>query len=188
MKGRIAVAGVSSLLVVAAVVLPLCGCTAELWDYLTEERAGNIAVTFVNDTPYRASFSFGTWDDLDRTPGATELYQLRLEGNTVSDVALLTCRRNMAIGTQAYLDRVLDVRANDTPSFDADAFSTVVHFSSAPADAADAALPTVGTGQGIEKLLGIDYSCESQLIFTFVADPDAVGGFRIDYALLRTGQ
>jgi hypothetical protein len=65
-----------------------------------------------------------------------------------------------------------------------EAFDTVVHFSSAPAGSTGEGLPTQGTAEGIERLLGVDYSCEDQLVFTFVQDPDAPGGFRIDYQVI----
>ena len=49
-----------------------------------------------------------------------------------------------------------------------------------------AALATAGTAEGIEVRLGVDYACGDQLIFTFVEDAEANGGFRIEYSLLRT--
>ncbi len=183
-RGNI-VAG-AGLVVAAGLLGNLCGC-GDVWLNLTKERtgdasrAGTISVVFINNTPHRASFSFGVWDAWDKSPGPAALRQLRLEGSTSSAPASLSCQRNFAIGTQDFVDRVLETKADDTATFDPDAFGTVVNFSSAPTDSDAAALPTEGTALGVEKLLGVDYSCADRLIFTFVQDPDAAGGFRIDF-------
>lgn len=175
---------VATLLAGCLVVgLPTIGCTGELFKNQTEPTAGNITFRFVNNTDYRASFSFGTWDSLDRSPGPASLEQLRLEGNSVSDPVSVTCRRNAAVGTEEFRLRVLNTGENETGDFDADAFDSTVHFSDAPADSDLAAVATVGTAQGIERLVGVDFTCGDELIFTFVEDPDASGGFRIDFSV-----
>lgn len=160
------------------------GCTPDLFDNLTKERTGNISVSFVNNTPYRAAFSYGTYDAWDRSPGPVSLQQLRLAANSTSASTSVTCRRNLAIATPDFVERVIDTEADDTDTFDPDAFDTTVHFSSAPSDSDAAALPTAGTAEGIELLLGVDYSCADQVIFTFAEDPDRPGGFRIDYEVI----
>lgn len=162
----------------------LSGCDAFLNQ--TAERNGSITVAFVNNTPYRAAFSYGTYDPLDLSPqpGPTELQQLRLEAGTSSASVTVACRRTLAIGTQAYVDRAVANDADLAASFDADAFDAVVHFSSAPQDSDAAALPTAGTAAGVEKLVGVDFSCGDQLLFTFVQDPHAPGGFRTDFSVV----
>ncbi len=162
------------------------GCPSWFGSYFTAERTGNISFQFINNTPFRASFSYGTWDALDRNPpGDATLLQLRLAPGTSSTVSTAPCRRDAAVGTQAFVDRVIATRADETDNFDPDAFQTVVNFSSAPADSAAAALPTEGTAQGRALLIGPDYSCADRLIFTFVQDPQAAGGFRIDYEVIK---
>lgn len=171
----------------AALAVTIGGsCTGTLFDNQTAVRRGTIAVQFINSTPFRASFSFGTYDQLDRNPpGQVTLEQLRLDGNATSDIVDVPCRRLMAIGTQAYVDRVVATKTDqNTPGFDAEAFSTDVNFSSAAADSPGAGLPTQGTADGIERLLGVDFSCSDLLIYTFVEDPNAVGGFRIDFQVI----
>lgn len=151
----------------------------------TKERTGDITFVFQNATPYRAIFSYGTWDAWDRTPGAINLQQLRLDAYTTSDPATVPCARNAAVGTVGLIQRAVDTDADQAlADFDADAFDTVVRFSSAPEDSESAGLPTEGTAEGVEKLLGVEFSCLDQLIFTFVEDPDAPGGFRIDYTVI----
>lgn len=180
-------AGLAVLAAVAA-GLSMGGCSGEFFRNQTAERTGNIQFVFINNTPYRASFSFGTWDSLDRDPpGVVALQQLRVEANTTRQGIQLPCRRNSAIGTEEFVTRVVATSADDVDNFDPDAFDVDVHFSSAPIDSDAAALPTVGLAKGVEKLLGIDYACQDTLIFTFEQDPDAAGGFRIDFSVIASG-
>jgi hypothetical protein len=162
-------------------------CTADLVANNTEELAGNIAVSFINNTSSRASFSFGTWNSLDRiAPGPISLQQLRLEARETSAVATLPCRRNFAIGSQELIQRVIDTDGTTIAGFDAEAFVSVVNFSSAAVDSDAAALPTEGTAEPSSVLLGVDFKCGDQLFFTFEEDPDAPGGFRIDFSLISS--
>lgn len=161
------------------------GCTKTLLLNLTKERTGNITVVFVNDTPYTASFSYGTWDAWDKTPGTVNMQQLRLAARTTSDAGTLPCARNMSIGTPEFIARAIATKADESVTdFDPDAFTEVVNFSSGDEGTGTGGLATEGTAAGIEKLLGADYSCADQLIFTFVQDPDAPGGFRIDFEVI----
>lgn len=174
-----------SALTAAAMLAGLSGCVGTVLRNLTKQRTGDITMVFINNTSYTAAFSYGTWDAWDRTPGTPNLQQLRLAPNTASEPATVPCARNAAIGTQDFVDRVIATKADEAlDDFDPDAFDTVVRFSSAPSDSGAAGLPTEGTALGIEKLLGVDYSCADQLVFTFVEDPDAPGGFRIDFEVI----
>ncbi len=161
------------------------GCLTTFLLNQTAERTGNVTVVFINDTPYRASFSYGAWDSLNRNPpGPIEFRQLRLEGQDTAGPTSLNCARNFAVGTQEFYDRAVSQDVHESAAFDADAFDIVVHFSDAPADSDLAAIATVGSARGNERLVGVDYGCGDQLVFTFVQDPDAEGGFRIDFAVL----
>lgn len=160
-------------------------CTGEFIANQTEERTGNVSVQFVNNTPFRASFSFGSYDSLDRDPpGAVTLQQSRLEGMTNSAPVQLICRRDVSIGTDEFLQRVLDTNADNVATFDEEAFSAVVNFSSAATDSDAAALPTEGTALGRNFRLGVDYTCGDLLIFTFTQDVVRPGGFRIDFTVV----
>lgn len=169
----------------AAGVVSTAGCTDFLAGFF-EERSGSVTVVITNNTPYRASFTIGSYDAFDlNPPGAVQMQQPRFEANTTSS-STFNCRRNLAIGTQNLLDRAIATGEDQADNFDPDSFVTVVNFSSAPADSDAAALPTNGTAAGREVRLGVDYACGDQLIFTFVEDATAAGGFRIDYQLLHT--
>ncbi len=180
--------GVSAGAVVASVALT-AACTGNLIANLTEERSGEITVIIINNTPYRAAFTFGGYDALDRDPpGEVSLEQQRVEAYVSTTPITLPCNRNTAIGTEALIQRAIDTDADEEDEFDADAFAAVVHFSSAPADSDAAALPTVGTAEGREVRLGVDYACGDQLIFTLLEDATAAGGFRVEFDLLHSGQ
>lgn len=185
MRARNVIAGLALAVLCGGLIALPPGCSATLLLNQTAERSGNVTVVLINDTPYRASFSYGAWDAWQRNPpGPIEFRQLRLEGQDTAGPTSLNCARNFAIGTQDFYDRAAYHKVGDSANFDADAFDIVVHFSDAPADSNLAATATVGTALGQEWLLGVDYSCGDELVFTFVQDPDAEGGFRIDFAVL----
>ncbi len=179
---NIVISGLLALMV--AGLFSVGGCIGDLARNQMAERTGNISLVFINNTEYRAIFTYGVYDAWDRSPGPVELQQLTLAPNSSSSPATLPCARNVAIGTDDFVERVLETEADQADDFDPDAFNTEVYFSSAPADSVAGSLPTAGTARGIEKLLGVDYSCEDRLIFTFVEDPDAKYGFRIDYEVI----
>lgn len=173
----------------AGVLVVVTGGCADFLANLIEERSGNVTAVFINNTPYRAAFTFGTYDALDRDLpyGEVDLRQRWVEAMTSSASLTVSCRRNFAIGTEEFVQRVRDTEANLGPQFDDDAFDTVVHFSNAPSDSDAAALPTVGTAEGREVRLGVDYACGDELIFTFVHDASAPEGerFAIEFRLLH---
>ena len=151
----------------------------------TAPRFGSMIFIFVNQTPYRAAFTFGGYDDLDRTPGAVNALQIRVEGNSTTAPQTTACRRSAAIGTAELIRRAIDADFEDSALFNADSFGSVVNFSSAPLDSDANSLPTEGTAAGRTLLLGADYDCNDRLIITFVEDPEAEGGFRIDVAVVQ---
>ncbi len=181
MTTRTKVSGAAFVAGLLVVLQPGCGST---FVNLTKERTGNVTVVFVNNTPYRAGFSYGSYDAWDRSYGTVTLQQLSMEAHTTSTAATIPCRRNVAVGTDDFVARVQVTQAYDTDTFNADLFGSTVSFSSAPTDSTAVNLPTEGTALGREVLLGIDYSCADELIFTFVEDPASPGGFRIDYQVI----
>ncbi len=166
-----------------ALLLP-GGCSRTVWLNQTKERTGNITMLFVNTTSADAGFTYGTWDEWDQSPGTVNMRQSSVPAFTASEVVTVPCARNAAIGTQPLVDRVLETKADDTDTFIPERFDTVVRFAQASSDSDAAGLPTAGTAKGVGLLLGVDYSCEDRIIFTFVEDPDAEGGYRIDYVVI----
>lgn len=184
MKRRTVAIGAVVAGVLAGLFPMLCGCPLSVAKNLTKERTGNISFAFINNTPYTAAFTFGTWDEWDRSPGTISIDQLLVAANTTTAPTQLTCGRSAAVGTQDLVDRVLATKADETDDFIPNAFAAEVHFSDAPAGSEAEALPTVGTALGKGVLLGVDYSCGDRLVFTFYEDPDAAGGFRVDFEVI----
>lgn len=156
----------------------------------TGERA--VQVGFINNTPFRAIFTFGAYNQLDQGTIPTGFRQLRLEGGTSSAQITQPCRKTFSVGG-AELIRLLNSNEND-PNIDItdpEALVTGVYFSAAPLGDPLEAEPTEGTALPSIVLNGIDFSCARTsveattgtglLIFTFEQDVSATGGFRIDY-------
>lgn len=184
MSRRASASSVGLIVLAATAIVISGGCPESVFQNLTKERTGNISMQFINNTDYLAAFSYGSWDEWDHSPGDATLEQLLLSPNSVSTAATVPCRRNAAVGTQRFVNRVLATQADDTDDFIPEAFDVTVHFSSAPTGSDAEQLPTAGTAAGVEVWLGVDYSCGDQLVFTFWEDPDAPGGFRVDYEVI----
>ncbi len=174
------------VLLAAGLLAGLISCAQVLLNQ-TAVRTGNVTVVFINDTPFTAAFSYGMWDAWDRSPpGQIEMQQLVLAANSTSSVATLTCARNFSVATQAFIDRANVLNTPTTfAGFNPDAYDSVLHFSNIAPGSPGAALPTVGTALGIERLLGVDYECGDELVVTLVQDPDAAGGFRADFSDIK---
>ena len=183
-RPRLVVAGGVLALAAAWAYTALSGCTSQVVLNLTKAKTGNITIVFANTTPYAAGFSFGTWDAWDRGPGTAQLLQLSVDPHTSSTAQTATCARNLSVATQRFVDRVLATNADQTTSFIPEIFDSVVHFTQAPTGSQVTGLPSAGTAAGVELLLGVDYSCADEIIFTFVEDPDAPGGFRVDHEVI----
>ena len=189
MKTRIAAVGFLMVLSAGLVSLGNAGCSPTLLQNLTAALDGSVVVVFVNDTPYRASFSYGTFNDLERDPpGGMDFRQDRLAAGLTGERISLQCGHTLAIGTEKLLRRVIDTNIDQSGPFDKEAFSLTVNFSDAPTDSDLAAVATVGTAAGVMKLAGVDFSCGDELVFTFREDPDAAGGFRIDLQIIHDEQ
>jgi hypothetical protein len=194
----------TALLVVSAAMSSSCSTTAlfnvpaarsDLNPATGRPTPRTIRVGFINDTPYRAIFTFGAYDQLDKTSIPTGFGQLRLEGQTSSAQIDQPCRESFSVGGAALIRLITD-NEND-PSInvtDQQALVTGVNFSSAPANDPLAAEPTEGTAQGLVVLSGVDFTCARTdireltgtglLMFTFVQDAASPGGFRIDFSFI----
>lgn len=174
-------------LVVAGGTLMLgVGCTPDLFANLFEERSGNIQVVVNNNTDYRCALTMGSWDPLDRDPpGPIDFDQQILEARTSAAPVTLQCQRAFSVGTPEFIERALARDIDSDGGVNLDAVTEFVNFSDAPADSAAAALPTVGTAEGREFLLGVDYRCADVLVITLDEDAAAPGGFRIGFNLIE---
>ncbi len=154
-----------------------------------------VQVGFINNTPFRAIFTFGSYNPLDQDGLPTNFGQRRIEGNTATDVVAAPCRKTFSIGGEELI-RLIDQNRNNPAITITDERALVegVFFSSAPLGDPLEAEPTEGTAQAINLLNGVDFTCVRKdifdttgaglLTFTFEEDPAAPGGFRIDYSFL----
>lgn len=155
-----------------------------------------IRVGFINNTNFRAIFTFGSYDQLDQESIPTNFGQLRLEANTASDTFTQPCRRTFSVGG-AELVRLIDKNRNDPAINITDERALVdgVNFSGAPLGDPLEADPTEGTADGTDRLAGVDFTCARTdireltgtglLLFTFEEDGASPGGFRIDYQFVE---
>ncbi len=155
-----------------------------------------IRVAFINNTPYRAIFTYGAYDHLDEDSLPTNFGQLRLEGNTSSAQINQPCRQTFSLGGDTLIYLLRNNQSNSSINItDPDALVDGVNFSAAPVGDPLAAEPTEGTAVGRVLLSGVDFTCARTsiaattgtglLIFTFVQDASAPGGFRIDYTFIE---
>lgn len=173
-------------LLAAMMVFTVGGCDGSFVGNLVEERQGNVRVQFINNTPYRALLSVGSYDDLARFPvGEVTVQQRRVEANTATTVISLACRRNIAVNTSKLIRRIRDTDAVSAQNLDEDLLSDFIGFSAAPQGSSAESIPTAGTTPGVELLLGVDYTCEDLLILIFHVDPGTPSGFRVEFRLIQ---
>lgn len=147
---------------------------------LTVPRRGNILIGFINNTSSQAVFTFGGYDPLDEET-APSFAQIRLPPNSTSNQIAQPCRRVFSIGGA---DLVRLIQARGGVLTDPPALVTGVNFSNAPNTDPLGAAPTEGTAAPRTVSVGIDYSCDGLLLFTFERDTTVSGGFRIDYSFV----
>lgn len=140
-----------------------------------------LRVTFINNTPFRAIFTFGSYDPLDKNTTPTGFGQLRLASGATSPLQTQPCKKSFSVGGEELI-RLIDVR-NLTVN-DPRALIDGVNFSAAPVGDPLEAEPTEGTALGRVDRAGVDFTCESVLIYSFNQDATAPGGFRIDLQVL----
>lgn len=194
------------ILLSCGVVPPLATCTPDALGPLASPTAdfapgGQIVerallVGFVNNTNFRAIFTFGGYNPLDKDTIPTNFGQLRLEGNTSSAQVAQPCRAAFSVGGDELIRLVNLHESNPNITVtDARALVRGVYFSGAPLGDPLEAEPTEGTAAGSVRTLGVDYTCNRPdiadpvgtglLIYTFEQDAAAPGGFRIDYSFFQ---
>ena len=178
----------------SVVVLTLAGCGGCNPDPLLHQTAsfggdtagqrGTADVLFINNTPNRAIFTFGAYDDMNQDtqpellsfgPNGTR----DLEGNASSARLSVTCARVFSIGGDTM--RRLAEENLDPSAILEEALVPGVFFSSAAIGEANEALPTEGTADPLDLWLGADFPCGSLIVFRFEVNDVGDKPFRIDY-------
>jgi hypothetical protein len=151
---------------------------------------GQIQIVFFNNTPYRAIFTFGTYDQTDQSsqPDFRQFTHdkdgLILEGDSSSPIGSLDCGRVFSIGGPRMLALIAE-NLPDAPLAD-EAFIEGVEFFSVSDDDSGAAPAPIsqGTSPPFEALLGEDFPCGALLIFRFEIDDLGPTPIRVDFELI----
>jgi hypothetical protein len=191
----------------AAGITATASCTADAENNLLAPTADfaaplgipterTLLVGFINNTPFRAIFTFGTYDQLNKDALPVGFVQIRLEGNTASAQIAQPCRKTFSLGG-AELIQLIEVNA-ESPLInitDPEALVVGVNFSSAPANDPLAAEPTEGKAEPLVLLNGVAYTClrtdirettgTGLIIVTFEQDASAPGGFVADFEFVE---
>ena len=149
---------------------------------------GTVRVLIINNTPHRAVFTFGSYDQTnpDFVPDFRQFgpqdADANLEGNASSSIMAVECGRVFSIGSQRLEDLVRDNVAGE--DFDPDSFSAGVEFFSVVGSGDDETLTSEGTAPPFEALLGVHYPCNALLIFRLEFNDAGAEPFRIDFELI----
>lgn len=147
---------------------------------------GIVHVLFMNNTPHRAAFTFGTFDqtdpetrpDFDQFGPAPD--GQTLDGASASEIVTLSCARVFSIGGPALL-ALIDENLPDAVTID-EAFVEGVAFFSVDGDEDDPTL--AGTAPPLAALLGIDFPCNALLVIRFELDDVGPEPFRVDFEII----
>ncbi len=193
-----------------------CGSTMnpiDFWFNNTETLGGTvpgqrsyIQMAFVNNTPYRAIFTFGTYDPLNTDqegplafPIQFEQFYIdpdpnyRLERNSTSQTYGFRCGRAIGVGDAALVEIIeknkLEKTTGGAPVY-SEALRPIVDeetgkkkagiiFSDRPLDSEDAGTHITAWASGFVTLQGADYPCEALVVYTFDLDDTQPGGVRV---------
>lgn len=151
---------------------------------------GSIRVLFINNTPQRAVFTYGTYDQTDQFSQpdfrqfGLDSTDPNLDGDSESSIdpasgqSPLICARVFSIGSPDLL-RLIDENLSGATVID-NALSNGVEFF----DAGDAEAGSVGFAPPLEALLEVDFPCAALLIVRFEVNDVGPDPFRIDFELI----
>ena len=175
------------------------GCTIPLANLITSlggntaGSRGTIRVLFINNTPHRAVFTYGTYDQTDkfsqpdfRQFGLDETNRI-LDGNSESSInpadgqSPIFCARVFSIGSPN-LRSLIDENLTGATVIDEALADGVEFFDIEENGSADAS--SVGFAPPFEALLGADFPCAALLIIRFELNDLGPDPFRIDFELI----
>lgn len=186
---------VVKVLSISGLLLASAGCDTDNLLNQTASFGGDIAggrsqihPVIINNTPYRAIFTMGVYDDLDQysVPQVMQFGNdpdtLTMEGDTSTLGGGPSCSRVFAIGTPELLNVIRDNL--DESELNADALIKGIYFSSAELGSEEGAQPTEGVAPPFEARLGVDFACNSSLVIRFEIDDVGPNPFRIDFEVI----
>ena len=180
-----------------------CGVPTFLTNYTTSLGGdtpggrGTINAVVVNNTPFFASFTIGAYDQLNdaqtmtgfdpAAPAANaDYYQFfadpafpqyqPMERNTTSLTFGFTCARAVSLGDRGLIQAI---RERDTEAKTATLQEGITFSDKLPTDPTAQKFTINGVANQVQ-LLGVNYQCESLVVFTFEPDDTQPFGVRID--------
>ncbi|MCP4249101.1 MAG: hypothetical protein GY778_18820 [bacterium] len=151
---------------------------------------GPVRVTFINNTPHRAIFTFGTYNNADQfdPPDFGQRIGLAtgdtLEGNSSTALVTLSCDRVFSVGDPELL-RLIDGNIDlGEDLLNADALVEGVGFSAAAIGEDNASEATEGFAAPVRALLGVDFPCDSIIIVRFEIADVGPAPFRADFEII----
>ncbi len=181
-----------STLLASGCTIPLDNLTTSLGGSTGGAR-GTVRVLFINNTPHRAVFTYGTLDQTDqfsqpdfRQFGVDETSR-NLDGNSESSIrpadgqSPLFCARVFSIGSPNLRSLIDENLAGETVIDEA--LVDGVEFFDIDEDG-DSDAKSVGFAPPFEALLGVDFPCAALLIIYFELDDLGPVPFRIDFELI----
>jgi hypothetical protein len=188
---------------ITAALLTLAGC-GEFFLNLTASLGGGTAggrgtvrVLFINNTPHRAVFTYGSYDQTDQfsQPDFAQFglknSARHLDGDAETSLdpfesgSYITCARVFGIGSPEML-RLIEENRSDAET-DEDALVEGVEFFQIGGDDGQdpgAEPVSIGFAPPFEALLGVDFPCSALLIIYFEINDPGPDPFRIDFQLV----
>lgn len=175
-------------------VLCIGGCNPDFANLIASfggGRAGDrgqIRVTIINNTPHRAVLTMGTFDQTDQD-SRPDIAQFTLDDapptldpNDSSDIVFLNCGRTLSIGGPSLLARIRSEL--DAQSVDPTALVEGVDFFEDGASGDGGAPVALGAALPLELLLGLEFTCDSILVFRLEINDPGPEPFRIDFEVI----
>ena len=162
----------------------------------TAGARGAVRVLFINNTPQRAVFTYGTYDQTDQfsQPDFRQFglnsTDLNLDGDSESSIeqisgqSPLICARVFGVGSPDLL-RLIDENLSGATVIE-NALSNGVEFFDV-GDDGDAEAASAGFAPPFEALLDVDFPCAALLIVRFEVSDVGPDPFRIDFELIPSG-
>ncbi len=150
-------------------------------------QRGSVQLLFINNTPFRAVFTAGTYDQLDSASQPDFLQfgpddgDITFDGGTSSEILSVDCGRVFAIGSPKLHD-LIEMNLPDAPRNE-NALVAGVSFIEPP-DGESGEPVERGAAPAFEALLGVDFPCNSLLILRLETDDLGPDPFRIAFELI----
>ena len=148
---------------------------------------GNVRVLVINNTPFKAAFVTGTYDqtDIDSSPAfqafGADAADTNLDGND-DNLTTQQCGRVFSVGSAGLL-AAIDA-GSGLDSLPADAREVGIRFFSETTVDGETELVERGFAPPLERLLGTDFNCNSLLICYLEYDDIAADDFRIEFRVI----